>query len=58
MLILVLTFDVGKFCNEKKKGFQSVHIWIFLSVPYCLVSEEISIKQFFFFFFIGQRNGP
>ena len=54
MLILVFTFDVGKFCNEKK-GFP---IWIFLSVSYCLVVEKISIRQTFFFFVIGQQSGP
>ena len=34
----------------KNKGFRFVHIWIFLSVPYYLVVEKISIGHFFFFF--------
>ena len=58
MLILVFTFDVGKFCNEKKKGLWSVHIWIFLSVPYCLVAKKIGIKQIFFFFLLGNEMDP
>ena len=51
MLIFVFTFDVGKYCNEKKKvsdllvskkimgfvGFQSIQIWIFLSVHFSLL---------------------
>ena len=51
MLILVFTFDVGKYCNEKKMvsnllvaekimgfvGFRSVQIWIFLSVHFPLL---------------------
>ena len=40
----------------KNKGFRFVHIWIFLSVPYYLVVEKISIGHFFFL--IGQQNGP
>ena len=51
MLILVFTFDVGKYCNEKKMvsnllvaekimgfvGFRFVQIWIFLSVHFPLL---------------------
>ena len=51
MLILVFTFDVGKYFNEKKRvfdllvvekimgfvGFQSIQIWIFLSVHFSLL---------------------
>ena len=32
----------------KKKDFRFVQIWIFLSVPYYLVAEKISIRHFFF----------
>ena len=28
MLILVFAFDVGKYCNEKKKGFLQSKKWL------------------------------
>ena len=48
------------FVMKKKKGFWSVHIWIFLSVPYCLVAEKIGIKQIYFilFFLLGNEMDP
>ena len=48
------------FVMKKKKGFWSVHIWIFLSVPYCLVVEKIGIKQIYFilFFLLGNEMDP
>ena len=43
----------------KKMGSQYVQIWIFLSVPYFLVVEKISMRQTFFFFFkLGNGMGP
>ena len=57
MLILVFTFDVGKYCNEKKKRFSDLlvaeKIMDFLecsfSPPVWLPRKSILGKQFFFF---------
>ena len=55
MLILVFTFDVGKYYNEKKNGFRSVGCWenngfswVFF-FPSCLVTEKINVRQTFFY---------
>ena len=57
MLILVFTFDVGKYCNEKKRVFDLLvveKIMGFLecsfSLPIWLLRKSISGKNFFFFF--------
>ena len=63
MLILLFAFDVGKYCNEKKRVSDLLvaeKIMSFLecsfSPPVWLLRKSMLGKRFFFL--IGPQNGP